>query len=146
MRTGLKRAVYTVTVLVFLFMAALFYVGRRDLVEHEYATYEQAKAAGAFENDALPGLVPKSATNIHSVRNLDSNTEVVSFSYGPDFEIYLASQVSAPAQSASEIGIRRQGPEFADHKNLIYFPKIETDSYRGSVLVNSKVKRALYFE
>ena len=106
MRISVKLRLWAATLLALLFWGSLWYIGSRDLVKVEYANYKAAEAADAFKNEALPLWLPRSASNIRSVRNLDSNTEVVSFSFGADFEAFLSLQESAPAKSASDLGIR----------------------------------------
>ncbi len=132
---------------VLLVAIVLLYVGKLDIVELKFATYQQANSAGALKNGALPSLLPKSAQNIHSISNLDTNNEVVTFDFGADFDQYVNQQKSAPPLSASALGIRRQGEAFSNPDDLIYIPKVAPDgeSIQGSLLVNRKKKRALYF-
>lgn len=146
MRRSSKSILLIVTGVVVLIVVAVLWP--RDVVELEFSTYKQAVAANAFENGALPTWMPKSATNIRSISNLDSNSAVVTFSFGPDFDTYLAAQKSAPAQSAASLGIRQQGDIFADPRELTYIPKIAPDgeSHQGALLVNRSHRKALYFQ
>lgn len=119
-----------------------------DLVELEYATYEQAAAAGAFTRQALPDKLPKSATVIYSMRDLDNGGEVVTFRYGPDFDQFIMAQVTAPPQTAKSLGIRLRDDRFANLNELTYLPRVAFyhEHEAGSLLINRAHRVALYID
>lgn len=117
-------------------------------VENEFATYTAAAASDAFKLERLPTALPKSATKIWSVRNLDLNYEVVTFHYGPDFDKFIASQARAPVRTAKSLGIRLRDDRFSNPQQLIYMPKVTMyeESRPGTLLVNHVHRVALYFD
>lgn len=147
MKIVLMVAGSVLALLAFLLLALLL-VFPSDEVEKEFSTYDAAVAAGAIERQWLPTLLPRSATKIWSVRNLDLNYEVVTFKYGPDFQQFIAAQEKAPAQSAKSLGIRLRDDDFTNPHELIYMPKVSfyEESKPGSLLVNHVHGVALYFD
>jgi hypothetical protein len=119
-----------------------------DVVELEYATYEQAAAAGAFARQALPDQLPKSATVIYSMRDLDNGGEVVTFHYGPDFDQFIAAQATAPPRTAKSLGIRLSDDRFANLNEITYLPRMTfyPEHKTGSLLINRAHRVALYID
>lgn len=118
----------------------------RDVVELKFATYQLAVASGAVDKEWLPVFLPTSAKGIDSTSNLDSNTALVRFSFGADFDEFIAMQHTAPPRTASALGIRDHGENFGDAHELTYIPKISVagEPYPGMLLVNRKRRTALY--
>lgn len=92
MRTFAKWLVLLVLSLVALVVLALL-IMPSNIVELEFATYEQAISTGAINRQALPDYLPKSAKDIHSTQDLDNGGEMVTFRYGSDFDQFIAAQV-----------------------------------------------------
>lgn len=136
-----------VSISVLLVLVALIIFPSNE-VENEFATYIAAAASDAFKLERLPTALPKSATKIWSVRNLDLNYEVVTFHYGPDFDKFIASQARAPVRTAKSLGIRLRDDRFSNPQQLIYMPKVTMyeDSRRGTLLINHVHRVALYFD
>jgi len=130
-----------------LVLAALFVFPSNE-VELEFATYDAAVAADAIALERVPTFLPRSATKISSVRNLDLNYEVVTFAYGKDFEQFIALQDRIPARTAKSLGIRIRDHRFDNPGQLIYMPKVALykDTQQGTLLVNHVHKVALYFD
>lgn len=146
MRTFAKRLVLLILSLVTLLVLALV-ISPSNIVELEFATYEQAVATGAFERQALPDHLPKSATDIHSTRDLDNGGEVVTFRYGSDFDQFIAAQVVAPPRTARSLGIRLWDDKFTDPIELSYFPAVMLyREHNGTLLINRLQRTALYFD
>lgn len=118
------------------------------IVEHEFATYDEAVAARAIENEWIPSLLPRSSRKIYSSRNLDLNHEVVIFEYGPNFGQFIAAQTKAPARTARDLGFERYRSHFGNVNELVYMPKVMLyrQSNTGSLLVNRVDRVALYFD
>ena len=117
-----------------------------SVVELEYANYEQAAASGAIARQDLPDHLPKSAVDIHSARDLDIGGEVVTFRYGPDFDLFIAAQASAAPRTAKSLGIRLWDDHFTDLNKIIYLPTVAFyDEHKaGSLLINRVDRVALY--
>lgn len=132
---------------VLLVLAALIIFPSNE-VENEFATYTAAAASDAFKLQRLPTALPKSATKIWSVRNLDLNYEVVTFHYGPDFDKFIASQARAPVRTAKSLGIQLRDDRFANPQELIYMPRVTMyeESRPGTLLINHVHRVALYFD
>jgi len=146
-RTFAKWLVLLVLSLVALVALALLIIPS-NIVELEFATYEQAVSTGAIERQALPDYLPKSAKDIHSTRDLDNGGEVVTFRYGSDFDQFVAAQVAAPPRTAKSLGIRLWNDDFTDPNEPSYFPEVAL--YRehkgGTLLINRVQRTALYFD
>jgi hypothetical protein len=127
--------------------ALLFYMGKQDVVEIVHSSFEEATAAGAFADAALPNFLPKSSRNIVSRSNLDSNDSLVTFDFGSDFDQFLKQQKSWDVVAALGLA-NRHGAKFSNRKDLRYFPLIssETGVYHGSLLVNLATGKAVYVE
>ncbi len=140
------KVIISIASLLVLLVVAI-YLWPRDVVELKFATYSQAMAEGALENGARR-LIPKSATDIRSSSNFDSNSAIVTFKFGPEFEKYISQQKSVQAKSASELGFLFEDSAFSDPRELTYIPKINPDgeTNQGSLLVNRSKGMALYFE
>jgi len=125
---------------------AVIFLWPRDVVELKFATYHLAVESGAVEKEWLPSFLPKSAKDIYSTSNLDSNTGLVSFSFGADFDQFIVTQQTAQPTTASSLGIRGHGEIFGDVHELTYIPKISVagEAYPGALLVNRKRRVALY--
>lgn len=130
------------------FALAAIFLWPRDVVELKFATYQLAVEAGAVEKEWLPSFLPRSAKDIYSTSNLDSNTGLVRFSFGPEFDKFIATQQTALPRTASSLGIRGHSEDFADVHELTYIPKISIDGepYPGALLVNRKRRIALYIK
>jgi hypothetical protein len=139
-----------IAVLIFSTVALLVLVlwATSSVVELEYANYEQAAAAGAIARQALPDHLPKSATDIHSTRDLDNGGEVVTFRYGPDFDLFIAAQETAAPRTAKSLGIRLWDDRFTDLTKIIYLPKVAfyPEHRAGSLLINRVDRVALYID
>ena len=129
-------------------LAILLYIFPSNEVETEYANYDAAVAAKAFELERIPTLLPTSATKIWSVRNLDLNYEVVTFQYGPDFDTFIAAQVRLPGRTARSFGIRPRDDRFENPHELVYIPNafLYARSSPGKLVVNHVHRVALYFD
>ena len=147
MQTFSKWLVWVTLSLIVLLVLALLIIPS-DIVEHKFTTYEQAAAAGAFERQGLPDHLPKSARDIHSIRDLDHGGEVVTFRYGPDFDEFIASQATAPSRTAKSLGIRLWNDHFDNVNELIYLPRVSfyREQKQGSLLINRVQKIALYID
>lgn len=55
--------------------------GDDDITSSSYASFQEASKAGAFESGWLPRALPKSATKIVEVHNIDSSELWVTFRY-----------------------------------------------------------------
>jgi hypothetical protein len=139
-----------IAVLTFSAVALLMLILRAtsNVVELEYANYEQAAAAGAFARQELPDHLPKSAMDIHSARDLDNNGEVATFRYGPDFDLFIAAQATAAPRTAKSLGIRLWSDHFTDLNKISYLPKVAfyNEHKVGSLLINRVDKVALYID
>jgi hypothetical protein len=131
-----------------LLVAVVLAVFPSPIVEHKFATYDEAVAARAIENEWIPTLLPRSAKKISSVRNLDLNEEVVIFEYGPDFDQFIAAQTIAPARTAKDLGFARYRKHFRNLNELVYMPKVMLyrESNTGTLLINRVDRIALYFD
>lgn len=123
-----------------------------SVVELEYANYEKAVAAGAIARQALPDRLPKSATDINSIRDLDNGGEVVTFRYGPDFDLYIAAQAAAAPRTAKSLGIRLWDDRFTNLNEISYLPTVafydehKDEHMAGSLLINRVDRVALYID
>lgn len=131
-----------------LFILTVVFLWPRNVKELKFETYQMAVESGAIDNEWLPGFLPQSAKNIISSSNLDSNTGIVSFSFGRDFDEFIATQHAAPSRTAASLGIRGHSDRFGDSRELTYFPKISLDGkpYPGALLVNRTLGVALYIK
>lgn len=129
------------------FLGAVF-LWPRDIIELKFDTYEAAVESGAIDKEWLPDFLPHSAKNINSTSNLDSNTGLVSFSFGPDFDKFIAAQQAATPRAAASLGIRGHSELFGDPRELTYIPKISLNGklYPGILLVNPSHGEALYIK
>lgn len=67
-----------------LFVLCLLAVGcESDVVRSHYTTLADARADHLFERGWLPDLLPPTASDIHTVNNLDHNTSTGSFRFSP---------------------------------------------------------------
>ncbi|WP_305823683.1 hypothetical protein [Massilia brevitalea] len=137
-----------VIVLLASLLLALLIIVPSSVVENDFATYDAALKADAFALQRLPDLLPRSATNISSSRNLDLNDEVVTFHYGPDFDAFIAAQEQAPARTAESLGLRLRDDRFMHPGELAYMPKVllYKESRPGTLLVNRVDRVAVYFD
>lgn len=145
MTTNRKFALVIVTSLCILLAVFLW---PRDIIELKFDTYQAAVESGAIDKEWLPSFLPHSAKNINSTSNLDSNTSLVKFSFGPDFDNFIAAQQTAPPRTAASLSIRGHSQQFADPRELTYIPKISLDgkSCPGVLLVNRTSREALYIK
>ena len=129
-------------------LLALVLWATSNAVKVEYASYEQAAAAGAFARQALPDHLPKSATDIHSTRDLDHGGEVVTFRYGSDFDLFIADHLTAAPRTAKSLGIRLWDDHFTDINEIIYLPDVVfyKEYKAGSLLINRVHRVALYID
>jgi hypothetical protein len=87
--------------------------GCSDVMEEHFATWADAERAGAVERGWIPAFVPKSATNIREVHNIDTNAQTLEFNFrGSDVQGMVAGlhRVSAEDQGsaaglADDVGI-----------------------------------------
>lgn len=128
--------------------ALVLFIFPSPIVEHEFATYDEAVAARAIENEWIPTMLPSSSKKIRSIRNLDLNDEIVIFEYGPDFDKFIAAQTKAPARTAKDLGLVGYQKHFGNRKELVYMPKVMLyrESRAGTLLVNHVDRSALYFD
>jgi hypothetical protein len=147
MRTFAKWLVLLVLSLVALVVLALL-IMPSNIVELEFATYEQAISPGAINRQALPDYLPKSAKDIHSTQDLDNGDEMVTFRYGSDFDRFIAAQVAAPPRTAKSLGIRLWDDDFTDPNELSYFPEVALyrEHKTGERLINRVQRTALYID
>ncbi|MCC2962351.1 hypothetical protein LK540_18145 [Massilia sp. IC2-278] len=147
MRTFAKWLVLLILSLVAVLVLALLIIPS-SIVEHRFNTYEQAAASGAFERQALPDHLPRSATDIHSTRDLDNGGEVVTFEYGSDFDRFIAAQVAAPPRTARSLRLRLWDDHFTNPDELVYMPNVSLykDSRPGTLLVNRVRRAAVYVD
>lgn len=50
-----------------------------EVVEERYATWEEARLAGAVEEGWIPPFVPRSATDLRDLHDIDSNLQILRF-------------------------------------------------------------------
>lgn len=131
-----------------LVLLTVLFIFPSDVVEHAFPNYDSAVAAQAIELYRLPTLLPKSATKIRSIRNLDLNYAVVTFEYGPDFDEFIAAQDKIPGRTAKSLGLRLSDDRFEDRNHLVYMPKVSLyeESKPGTLLVNRVHRVAVYFD
>ena len=148
MITTRKFALVIVASMSILCIFVVVFLWPRDTIELKFDTYQRAVESGAIDKEWLPGFLPQSARNINSTSNLDSNTGLVSFNFGPDFDGFIATQQAAPPRTAASLGIRGHGERFGDSHELTYIPKISLDGqpYPGALLVNRTRREALYIK
>lgn len=128
-------------------LAALF-LWSSEIVVLDFDSYQLAVRQGAIEKEWLPGFLPCSAKNIHSITNLDSNTAIVTFNFDADFDKFIQAQQIAAPMNAKALGIRGHTEHFDDVRELTYMPKIvlEGQLYPGVLLVNRIHRKALYIK
>jgi hypothetical protein len=68
----------------FILSAVLSLGGCGDNIEESYATWAEAKRAGAVERGWLPRFVPTSARDIHDAHDLDTNGQRLTFNLPPE--------------------------------------------------------------
>lgn len=66
-----------------LMAAGLYTCARMDEMESTYAGYDAVVADGAIHRGWVPPWLPRSATDIHELHNLDTNARWMVFSFDP---------------------------------------------------------------
>ena len=64
--------------------------GCGETPEVYYPTYEIAVSAGAISRGWIPGLLPKSALEIHEIHNIDTNKSMLAFRYNGSEKIEVS--------------------------------------------------------
>ena len=67
-------------------LTVLALAGCNETIESEYKSFAEAKTSGAVERGWIPSIVPETALNIVEKHNLDTNRQVLRFSYAPDMK------------------------------------------------------------
>jgi hypothetical protein len=79
---------------------------------------------------------------------LDNGGEVVTFRYGPDFDLFIAVHATAAPRTAKSLGIRLWNDHFTDLNEISYLPKVAfyNEHKAGSLLINRVHRVALYVD
>ncbi|WEF31820.1 hypothetical protein [Pseudoduganella chitinolytica] len=143
-----KFALVIVAGMFILFSFVAVFLWPRNIIELKFDTYQLAVESGAIDKEWLPGFLPQSAKNINSTSNLDSNTGLVSFTFGSDFDKFIATQQASLPRTAESLGIRGHSERFGDARELTYIPKISLDggTYPGALLINRTRREVLYMK
>lgn len=130
-----------------IFYCLLVQLSALDTVELEFESYDKTQKAGAIERGLIPKFLPLSATDIHAVANLDGGGVVVKFSFGGDFEEFLATQERLRGVTPKSLKFNASdGNNFSDTRKFIYVRGLALGDHpeRGALLVNLEKRRAMY--
>lgn len=126
----------------------VYFIPSRDVVEEKYETYADAVNRNALEHGMIPDFLPKSASRIISIRNIDLNIYSCEFSYGDDFSDFLSSQITKRFTGKQIIRIPEGSDIDLTHlESVIYVPRVNTpDEYsQGVLVINTSQHRALFY-
>lgn len=118
-----------------------------EVQDERYATFTDARAAGAIERGWLPEFVPSSARDLRDVHDLDTNAQTLTFTVPPsDIPRMVETLQKAPRQEVplvekllSEVGWET-GP--ADDQVAAY--QVCGSAETAALLVDSRTGAAAY--
>ena len=73
---------------------------------------------------------------------------MVTFRYGPDFDLFIAARVTPTPRTAKSLGISLRDDRFTDLNKITYLPTVAFyDEHKaGSLLINRVDRVALYVD
>lgn len=86
--TEKKRNLLIWTALIVLSAVSAWFIvaGKMQYMEREYASLQEAKAAGELEKGYLPSFLPLDASAIKVINNTDNKSALVAFNYRGDID------------------------------------------------------------
>jgi len=77
-------------------------IGCSETTESKYVSFDKAKELGAIDSGWVPGIVPETTGEIIESHNIDTNQQILRFSYDPE----IAEKLSISCKNISPREVR----------------------------------------
>lgn len=117
-----------------------------DWVEENYATLADAQRGEAVDRGWIPPFVPNKARNIHAAHNLDTNSQILTFSLPRTAMQPMVASITPKTKitgRAAQRVFHKGGWGNAEASNAEAY-LLCTDSYSGALAVNPSTERVVY--
>jgi hypothetical protein len=128
------------------FSVVLALVACSEDEEENYATWAEAKRAGAVDRRWVPRFVPTSARDIHDAHNLDTNEQKLTFTVPPETVGPMLQSITPHSELGGELAAKavdEAGWKASDAQEAVAI-LLCTQTYSGIVVADHRTGRAVF--